>query len=77
MSNMIQVLRGKGGEPVARMEMDSHGNAALRTIGGKLLGRYDAKANQTRNAVNALIGTGNLLAALVPAFPSNHKALGR
>jgi hypothetical protein len=60
-----QDLRDKNGHLVGRIKTLSGGKLELRGPGGQLLGTYDPKANQTRDAGGKLIGSGNILTTLL------------
>ena len=55
----------KNGHLVAKMTQDKTGDILLRAPGGKLIGRYYASQDATKDAKNRKIGKGNLLATLV------------
>ncbi|ACK86089.1 hypothetical protein [Methylorubrum extorquens] len=62
----VEIIRDKRGVIVGRLETQ---NLTKKTIArdthGLLVGQYDHRANVTRDARGILVGTGNLLPALV------------
>jgi hypothetical protein len=62
MSN--QELRDPHGKLLGRIQQNG-GKFEIRDATGKLKGRFDPSANETRDAFGKLVGKGNLLATLL------------
>jgi hypothetical protein len=59
------VLRDKNGFQLGEISVGQDGRETLRDRNGFKLGEYDPKNNQTRDKNGSLVGTGNLLPALL------------
>lgn len=60
-----QVLRDAKGMVIGRIATAADGVQTLRDAAGLPQGTYDPQSNKTRDARGAVVGDGNLLAALV------------
>ncbi len=61
---MFKPLRNQNGKLLGLVR-DYDGRTELRDAGGRLLGYYYQKANQTRDKNGHLVGYGNLLTKLL------------
>ncbi len=61
---MFKPLRNQNGRLLGLVR-DYNGRTELRDAGGRLLGYYYQKANQTRDKNGHLVGYGNLLTKLL------------
>ena len=61
---MYKPLRNQNGRLLGLVR-DYNGRTELRDAGGRLLGYYYQKANQTRDKNGHLVGYGNLLTKLL------------
>ena len=59
------VLRNASAQVLGTIETTSSGVQELRNARRQLLGSYDPRTNQTRDAAGRFIGTGNLLTTLL------------
>ncbi len=62
---MAQDIRDKHGKLIAKINTRSDGREEIRDAYGRLLGTYDPRANQTRDAHGSLVTQGNALTSLI------------
>ena len=60
-----QEIRDKNRRLLGKIKSISGGRFEIRNATGKLLGKYDPKQNETRNASGGLVGKGNQLTTLL------------
>lgn len=60
-----QIIRKFGGEIVGYIETDDRGNKIVRDFYRYILGRYDKKADVTRDFHNRIIAKGDVSASLL------------
>lgn len=60
-------LRDRQGRLLGEIIQKSDGKFEGRDKFGRLMGTYEPKSNQTRDARGSVVGTGNLLASLITA----------
>ena len=61
---MEHILRDSNGRTVGKMTI-SNGKVEGRDANGRLKGTYDPKSDKTRDSNGRLVGSGNVLAALI------------
>ncbi|WHQ70100.1 hypothetical protein [Methylorubrum extorquens] len=63
----VQIVRDRRGIIVGRLETQHNTRKTIaRDARGLLVGQYDHRIDVTRDACGVLVGTGNLLPALLP-----------
>ena len=65
MSNEVTVIRDWSGMIIGKIETDSKGNKTVRDFYGRILGRYDAACNVTREFTGRVIAKGDASAMLL------------
>jgi hypothetical protein len=60
-----QILKDKKGFTIARISTASNGIQTIKDAKGYTKGTYDPKSNKTKDARGFVVGTGNLLTALL------------
>lgn len=63
-----QQIRDHANRLVATIRAISGGRLEIRDAKNRLLGAYDPQSNQTRDANNRLVATGNALTSLIKPF---------
>lgn len=63
-----QQIRDQANKLIATVKTLSTGKLEIRDARNKLLGTYDPRANETRDASNRLVARGNALTSLIRAY---------
>lgn len=63
-----QQIRDRTNKLVATIRTMSSGKLEVRDARNRLLGTYDPRINETRDATNRLVARGNVLTSLVGAL---------
>jgi hypothetical protein len=63
---MSQVLKDKSGRRIGEIKEQSSGKLVIYDRHGSRCGEYDPKTDVTRDRHGSKVGTGNLLATLLP-----------
>lgn len=60
-----EVIRGFGGQIIARIETKPNGDKVVRDFYGRILGKYDHAANVTRDFQGRIVARGECLGVLI------------
>ncbi|WP_323032125.1 hypothetical protein [Brachymonas denitrificans] len=63
-----QQIRDRTNKLIATIKTQSSGKLEIRDSRNRLLGIYDPRTNETRDAANRLVARGNVLTSLVSTF---------
>lgn len=60
-----QVLKDAMNRIIGYIDTDSSGKQTIKDSMNRIKGYYDPKSNQTKDSMNRIVGTGNLLTTLL------------